>query len=215
MNTASDDGNRIRLDYEFHESESGSPVVDMNGIVVAVLESRAHAPGIAPYSLAIPTAVLATWEPQVPFVEPLASVGMSNSTSPKTNLDSHQPAALPTDCVEYLRSSRVYLFETLVTDATRNPASGVLPGERAREALVIEPIEATAGDIESVHGRIGEGIKFDGEMSRSIFKFTESWDDGKIEGSGYCTRAGIVGSSKIVERYRLKYFHTWDFSISK
>jgi len=51
-----DDGDLIRLNHEFHESESGSPILDGSGVVVAVLLLRSHKDGADPYSTALPTA---------------------------------------------------------------------------------------------------------------------------------------------------------------
>lgn len=62
-----DDGGLIRLDHEFHESESGSPVLDQTGAVVAVLLLRDRKPTADPYSVALPVAAFQSWIPDAVF----------------------------------------------------------------------------------------------------------------------------------------------------
>jgi len=71
LRSVADDGDLVRLDHEFHESQSGSPVLDANGNVVAVLLVRNHAPGAEGYSAALPVTVFQNWIPDAVYAAPV------------------------------------------------------------------------------------------------------------------------------------------------
>jgi hypothetical protein len=69
--SVAEDGDLVRLDHEFHESQSGSPVIDGNGNVVAVLLVRDHVPGAEPFSAALPVAAFQNWISDAVYAAPV------------------------------------------------------------------------------------------------------------------------------------------------